>query len=203
MLECGWTNAAGQAESPVMAASTDITRLLTAWSAGDRQALDELTPIVYEELRRLAESYMRKESGGHTLQATALVHEAYGRLASADIPLRNRAHFLAFMARLMRQVLVDHARSRKSAKRGDGYQRVTLDESLIVSEDSDGLVLELDQVLEELREFDDLKSRIIEMRFFGGLTYDEAAAALGISASTLDRELRLAKAWLRHRMRQP
>jgi RNA polymerase sigma-70 factor (ECF subfamily) len=203
MPECGWTNAAGQAESPTMAASTDITRLLTAWSAGDRQALDELTPIVYEELRRLAESYMRKESGGHTLQATALVHEAYGRLASADIPLRNRAHFLAFMARLMRQVLVDHARARKSAKRGDGYQRVTLDESVIVSEDSDGLVLELDQVLDELREFDDLKSRIIEMRFFGGLTYDEAAAALGISASTLDRELRLAKAWLRQRMRQP
>jgi RNA polymerase sigma-70 factor (ECF subfamily) len=185
-----------------MAAASDITRLLTAWSAGDRQALNELTPIMYEELRRLAERYMRKEGGGHTLQATALVHEAYARLAGADLPLRNRAHFLAFMARLMRQVLVDHARARKSAKRGDGFERVTLDESVIVSADSDGLVLQLDEVLQELRQFDELKSQIIELRFFGGLTYEEAAEALDISKTTLDRELRLAKAWIGHRMKQ-
>jgi len=184
-----------------MAASTDVTRLLTAWNAGDTEALAELTPIVYEELRRLAERYMRKEGGGHTLQATALVHEAYARLAQADLPLRNRAHFLAFMARLMRQVLVDHARARKSAKRGDGLQRVTLDESVIVGGDSDERILELDALLEELRRFDELKSQIIELRFFGGLTYDEAAETLEISTSTLDRELRLAKAWLRHRMK--
>jgi RNA polymerase sigma factor (TIGR02999 family) len=186
-----------------MAAATQITRLLTAWSAGDRKALDELTPIMYEELRRLAERYMRKEAGGHTLQATALVHEAYARLAGADLPLRNRAHFLAFMARLMRQILVDHARARKSAKRGDGLERVTLDESVLISGDSDGLILDLDEALAELRRFDEMKSQIIELRFFGGLTYEEVAEALDISTSTLDRELRLAKAWLRHRMKQP
>jgi RNA polymerase sigma factor (TIGR02999 family) len=195
-------DATGQAESPVMAAVTDITRLLTAWSGGDRQALDELTPFMYEELRRIAERYMRKEAGGHTLQATALVHEAYARLAGADLSLRDRAHFLAFMARLMRQILVDYARARKSAKRGDGFERVTLDEAVVISTDSDGLVLELDEVLQELRGFDELKSQIIELRFFGGLTYDEAAEALDISTTTLDRELRLAKAWLRHRMKQ-
>lgn len=183
-----------------MAAAPDITQLLVAWSGGDRHALDQLTPILYDELRRMAVRYMRQESAGHTLQATALVHEAYARLAGADLPLQNRAHFLAFMARLMRQILVDHARARKSAKRGDGLQRVTLDESVALSSDSDAVVLELDQVLEELSQFDDLKCRIIELRFFGGLTYEEAAEALGISKTTLDRELRLAKAWLRHRM---
>jgi RNA polymerase sigma factor (TIGR02999 family) len=185
-----------------MADAPDITRLLTAWQSGDASALDELTPIVYEELRQLAQRYMRRESSGHTLQATALVHEAYARLAAADVPLQNRAHLLAFMARLMRQLLVDHARARKSAKRGEGLERITLDESLVVSEDSDVHVLELDEVLDELRAFDELKSQIIEMRFFGGLTYEEAAEALGISTSTLDRELRLAKAWLRHRLQQ-
>lgn len=183
-----------------MAAASEITQLLVAWSSGDRQALDQLTPIVYDEMRRMAQRYMRNESAGHTLQATALVHEAYARLAGADLPLQNRAHFLAFMARLMRQILVDHARARKSAKRGAGLERVTLDESVAISDESDSVVLELDQVLEELAQFDDLKCRIIELRFFGGLTYEEAAAALEISTSTLDRELRFAKAWLRHRM---
>ena len=183
-----------------MAAASDITQLLSAWNSGDRKALDELTAMVYDELRRLAERYMRKESGGHTLQATALLHEAYARLAGSEMPLNNRAHLLAFMAQLMRQVLVDHARARQSAKRGAGLEQVTLDESVIVSEDSSALVLELDGMLVELRQFDELKSRIVELRFFGGLTNDEAAVALGISPTTLDRELRLAKAWLRHRM---
>jgi len=113
---------------------------------------------------------------------------------------QNRAHFLGFMARLMRQILVDRARARKSVKRGAGLDRVTLEESVVVAEDSDGLVLDLDEALAELRKFDELKSRIIELRFFGGLTYEESAAALDISTTTLDRELRLAKAWLRHRM---
>jgi RNA polymerase sigma factor (TIGR02999 family) len=155
---------------------------------------------MYEELRRLAESYMRRESGPQTLQATALVHEAYERVVSAEMSWQNRAHFLGFMARLMRQILVDRARARKSAKRGAGLDRVTLEESVVVTEDSDGLVLDLDEALAELRKFDELKSRIIELRFFGGLTYEESAAALDISTTTLDRELRLAKAWLRHRM---
>jgi RNA polymerase sigma factor (TIGR02999 family) len=183
-----------------MGAAPDITRLLIAWRDGDRDALDELTPIMYGELRRMAERCMRRESDGHTLQTTALVHEAYARVAGVDLPWRNRAHFLGFMARLMRQILVDHARARKSAKRGANLQRVELDEAIAVEEGSDGIVLDLDDALNELRRFDELKSRIIELRFFGGLTYEEAAAALDISASTLDRELRLAKAWLRHHM---
>jgi RNA polymerase sigma factor (TIGR02999 family) len=183
-----------------MGPGSNITSLLTAWRGGDRNALNELTPMVYDELRRLAERYMRQEGSGHTLQATAVVHEAYARLARSDVSLENRAHLLAYMARLMRQLLVDHARAHKAAKRGAGLERVTLDESVMVSEDSCGQVLELDAILEELRAFDELKSQIIEMRFFGGLTYEEAARALNISESTLDRELRLAKAWLRHRL---
>jgi RNA polymerase sigma factor (TIGR02999 family) len=182
-----------------MAHTQDITQLLSDWSRGDRQALDALTPMVYEELRRLAARYMRREAGGHTLQATALVHEAYARLAHSEMPLKDRAHLLAFMAQLMRQILVDHARARQAAKRGGGLEQVTLDESVAVSVDSSDQVLELDALLAELGQFDEMKSRIVEMRFFGGLTNDEVAAALGISPTTLDRELRLAKAWLRHR----
>jgi RNA polymerase sigma factor (TIGR02999 family) len=185
-----------------MTAASEITSLLTAWRDGDGQALDQLIPVVYDELRSLAVRYMRKESGANTLQATALVHEVYARIVNVELPWQNRAHFLGSMARLMRQILVDHARARKSAKRGAGLERVTFDESVDIAEDSGGLVLELDHVLNELRQFDELKSRIIELRFFGGLTYEEAAAALDISKATLDRELRLAKAWLRHRMQE-
>jgi RNA polymerase sigma-70 factor (ECF subfamily) len=183
-----------------MSAAPEITRLLTAWRDGDRAALDALTPFVYEELRRLADRYMRQESGPQTLQATALVHEAYARVATVDMSWQNRAHFLGFMARLMRQILVDRARARKSVKRGAEFERVPLDEAVALAEESDALVIDLDESLNELRKFDELKSRIIELRFFGGLTYEEAAAALDISTTTLDRELRLAKAWLKHRL---
>ena len=186
--------------SSPMTAGAEITELLLAYRDGDRQALDRLMPAMYDELRSLAQRYMRKESGANTIQATALVHEVYARMVNVDLSWQNRAHFLGSLARLMRQILVDHARARKSAKRGGGLERVTLDESAAMAEDSGGLVLELDRVLEELRQFDELKARIIELRFFGGLTYDDAAAALEISKATLDRELRLAKAWLRHRM---
>jgi RNA polymerase sigma-70 factor, ECF subfamily len=183
-----------------MSTDSDITRLLIAWREGDSSALDALTPLVYEELRQIAERYMRNESKQQTLQTTALVHEAYARVATVEMSWQNRAHFLGFMARLMRQILVDRARARNSTKRGAAFERVTLSENLEVSSDSDAIILELDQALQELRRFDELKSRIIELRFFGGLTYDEAADALEISAATLDRELRLAKAWLRHRL---
>jgi RNA polymerase sigma-70 factor, ECF subfamily len=183
-----------------MSAAPEITALLTAWRDGDRAALDALTPFVYEELRRLADRYMRQESGPQTLQATALVHEAYARVATVDMSWQNRAHFLGFMARLMRQILVDRARARKSVKRGAEFERVPLDEAVALAEESDALVIDLDESLNELRKFDELKSRIIELRFFGGLTYEEAAAALDISTTTLDRELRLAKAWLKHRL---
>lgn len=179
---------------------TEITRLLEAWSGGDRQALDSLTPHIYEELRQLAERYMRNEKPGHTLQPTALVHEAYERLIDVDLPWRNRAHFLGVAAQVMRRILVDHARSRNARKRGVDYSRVSLDDALELAAESDELVLGLDDALAKLGRFDELKSRILEMRFFGGLTYDQAAAALDISPATLDRELRLAKAWLKHEL---
>jgi RNA polymerase sigma factor (TIGR02999 family) len=182
------------------AVAADITRLLIAWREGDRGALDALTPLMYEELRRLAERYMRREAPSHTLQATALLHEAYARVAEVELPWRDRAHFRAFMARTMRRILVDYARARNASKRGADLSRVSLDESAVLSPDSDALVLELNDVLEELRQFDERKSRIIELRYFGGLSSEEIATALDISTSTLDRELRLAKAWLRHRM---
>jgi RNA polymerase sigma factor (TIGR02999 family) len=180
---------------------TEITRLLEAWSGGDRQALDSLTPHIYEELRRVAERYMRNEKAGHTLQPTALVHEAYERLNEVDLPWRNRAHFLGVAAQVMRRILVDHARARNAAKRGGvDYSRVSLEDALELATDSDELVLGLDDALAKLGRFDELKSRILELRFFGGLTYDQAAAALDISPATLDRELRLAKAWLKHEL---
>lgn len=178
----------------------DITRLLAAWSDGDRRALDELTPILYAELRHLAERSMRNEQQGHTLQATALVHEAYERLIGVDLPWRNRAHFMGVAAQVMRRILVDHARGRNAAKRGGDHSRVSFDEALQIASDNDDLVLELDQALLKLNQFDALKSQILEMRFFGGLSYDQAAEALHISKATLDREMRLAKAWLRQQM---
>lgn len=180
--------------------SPDITQLLIAWRDGDKSALDTLTPLVYDELRRVAERYMRNESKQQTLQATALVHEAYARLTTVEMSWNNRAHFLGFMARLMRQVLVDRARARNSTKRGADFDRVTLSEDIEFSPTADDVVLELDQALQELCRFDELKSRIIELRFFGGLTYEESADALDISRATLDRELRLAKAWLKHKL---
>jgi RNA polymerase sigma factor (TIGR02999 family) len=179
---------------------SDITRLLGAWTEGDRGALDQLTPLIYEELRRLADRSMRGEAAGHTLQATALVHEAYERLVSTELPWRNRAHFLGTAAQIMRRVLVDHARVRNSIKRGVDFSRVSFDQALEIAPEADEVVLELDAALEKLGRFDALKSRILEMRFFGGLTYQETADALDISTSELDRELRLAKAWLRHQL---
>lgn len=200
LLTLAWELARRPAQSRSMPTDADITRLLLAWRDGDSSALDALTPLVYEELRRVAERYMRNESKQQTLQATALVHEAYARLATVEMSWNNRAHFLGFMARLMRQILVDRARARNSAKRGADFDRVTLHDNLDLAAESDVVILELDEALQELQRFDELKSRIIELRFFGGLTYDETADALDISTSTLDRELRLAKAWLRHRL---
>lgn len=201
LLTLAWELAQWPAQSRTMSqTSADITQLLAAWRDGDTSALGALTPLVYEELRKVAARYMRNESKQQTLQATALVHEAYARLATVEMSWRNRAHFLGFMARLMRQVLVDRARARNSVKRGVDFDRVTLGDDLAISSTSDDVVLELDQALQELCRFDELKSKIIELRFFGGLTYDEAADALDISTATLDRELRLAKAWLKHRL---
>lgn len=184
-----------------MPATAHITQLLADWQSGNREALDQLTPVIYEELHGLAQRYMRGEASGHTLQATALVNEAYLRLVDSQQPWQNRAHFLGVAAQMMRRILVDHARARGSAKRGANKTHVNVDEVTIVMQDNDDVVLGLDDALIKLAKFDERKSRLIELRFFGGLTYEETAEVLSISTTTLDRELRLAKAWLKHELR--
>jgi RNA polymerase sigma factor (TIGR02999 family) len=177
-----------------------ITQLLADWQAGNRDALDQLTPVIYQELHRLAERYMRGESAGHTLQATALVNEAYLRLIDSEQPWKSRAHFLGVAAQMMRRILVDHARSRGSAKRGSDLSHVDIDEATIVTQDNGDIVLGLDAALLKLAKFDERKSRLVELRFFGGLTDEETQEVLGISVTTLERELRLAKAWLKQEL---
>jgi len=158
--------------------------------------LEELTPLVYEELRRLARHYMGNERVGHTLQATALVNEAYLRLVDIHkVQWQNRAHFFAMSARLMRRILVDSARSRKYQKRGAGAQKVSLDEGLLVVEPGRDLVA-LDDALEALAQVDERRSKVVEMRFFGGLSVEETAEALGVSVDTVMRDWKLAKVWL-------
>jgi len=183
-----------------MADPGTVTRLLHDWGAGKQEALDEILPLVYGELRRLAARYMQGERRGHTLQATALVHEAYARLVDAEIGARSRGQFFALASRAMRNVLVDHARARGSAKRGGDGIRVTLDEALVVSSEPDPRLLDLDAALTEFAAQDERKARALEMHFFGGLTYEEIAEALDVSVSTVRGDVRLAKAWLAARL---
>lgn len=177
--------------------SPSITQLLSAWQSGDQSALNKLAPVVYAELHRLAQHYMRGEATGHTLQATALVNEAYIRLVGTQQPWQSRAHFLGVAAQMMRRILVDHARARGSHKRGSNRTHVDIDEVTLIAEDNGAQVIELDAALKKLSEFDERKSKLIELRFFGGRTYEEAAEVLAISTTTLDREMRMAKAWLK------
>jgi RNA polymerase sigma factor (TIGR02999 family) len=175
-----------------------VTQLLVAWGAGDRAALDELMPLVYEELRRLAHHYMRRERAGDSLQTSALVNEAYLRLVEQkNIHWQNRAHFFGIAARLMRQVLVDYARKRGYAKRGGDARHVPLDEALIISEERAADVVALDDALNSLAEIDPRKSHLVELRFFGGLSIEETAVVLKVSPGTVMREWTLAKAWLK------
>jgi RNA polymerase sigma factor (TIGR02999 family) len=179
----------------------EITRLLLAWSKGDREALDRLFPLVYDELRRLAKSYMRKERARHTLQTTALIHEAYLRLIDAgQVEWRSRAHFFGVAARAMRQILVAMARDRGCQKRGGGARQVSLDEAMMIDEGLDEDLVALDEALGELAQFDARKAQVVEMRFFGGLTEDEIAEALGVSTETVRRDWRLARSWLRRQL---
>jgi RNA polymerase sigma-70 factor (ECF subfamily) len=175
-----------------------ITGLLQAWSDGDEAALEQLIPLVEAELQRLARAYMRRERQGHTLQTTALVHEAFLRLCDAQkIRWTDRAHFLGISARLMRRVLVDHARSRGYKKRGGDVQRVTFDEELAAQGPDPALdVIALDRALEGLAAVDQRKARVVELRFFGGLSVDETADVLHVSSDTIKRDWRLAKEWL-------
>lgn len=180
----------------------DVTRLLRRVGAGDKQAFDQLMPVVYEQLRKLAGRCLVSERPDHTLRATALVHEAYLRLVDSDVAWQDRVHFYAVAARVMRHILVDHAKAQKRQKRGGGVEHVALDEAAVAGPDCNTGVLELDRLLERLATNDARKSQVVELLFFGGLTYDEAAAALGISTATLHRELKLAKAWLYRELAQ-
>ena len=183
-----------------MATSSDpaaITQLLLAWCAGDAAALEQLIPLVYAELRRIARSFMRKERAGHTLQTSALVNEAYLRLIDAQrVSWQNRAHFFSIAASLMRRILVDFAREHHARKRGGSAQRVTLDDALLVGQAHSEDVLAIDEALQALAEVDDRKCKVVELRFFGGLTEAEIAEALQLSPETVRRDWRLAKSWL-------
>ena len=175
----------------------DVTQLLIKWSNGDKAALDKLMPLIQEELRRLAHHYMSRERPGHTLQTTALVNEAYLRLVNRkDVHWQNRTHFFAIAATLMRSILVDHARSHTYAKRGGGAHKTELDEAMVVSQERAAEVVALDDALKELASFDLKQSRIVELRFFGGLTVEETAEVLHLSPATIKREWSTAKAWL-------
>ena len=178
-----------------------VTILLRRWQGGEEQALDELTPMVYQELRRIAGSFLRRERSDHTLQPTALLHEAYLKLAGQNATSwKDRAHFFGVAAHLMRMILVDHARSKAAGKRGGGLKAVTLNETLSASTERPADLVALDDALRELEEFDPRKAKVIELRYFGGLTIEEAAEVLGISTSTLVRDQRLAEAWIQRQM---
>jgi RNA polymerase sigma factor (TIGR02999 family) len=177
--------------------SQELTELLLGWSGGDQSALEAIVNRTYSELRRIARRCLSAERPEHTIQATALVHEAYLQLVHApQVEWQDRAHFFAIVAKLMRRILIDHARSRGSAKRGGQVQRVDLDEALVVAAEPDPAILHLDEALKRLASFDARKARVVELRYFGGLTASEISSVLGISPQTVNRDWSLAKAWL-------
>jgi RNA polymerase sigma factor (TIGR02999 family) len=179
----------------------EITAMLRSWNAGNGAAFHTLIPVVYAELRRLADSYLRRERPDHTLQATALIHEAYMRLAAQhSVEWQSRSHFFGVAAHLMRLILTDHARAHQAAKRGGEGERITFDEATIASTTHLENLLALEEALTLLASFDERRCRILEMRFFGGMTPEETAESLGVSEPTVRRELRLAKAWLRRQL---
>ena len=180
---------------------SEVTRLLVNWSNGDKAALDQLIPLVQAELRRLARRYMGRENPGHTLQTSALINEAYIRLIDQqNVQWQNRAHFFAVAAQVMRHILIDHARSHHYAKRGGGAHKVPLDEAATLTDRRAAELVALDEALNSLAAFDPRKSRIIELRFFGGLSIEETAEVMKISPITVVREWRAAKAWLQREM---
>jgi RNA polymerase sigma factor (TIGR02999 family) len=176
--------------------SGEITALLAQWRTGDPHAAQRLVPIIYGELRALADRYLRRERADHTLQATALAHEAYVRLVGQHATWENRAHFFGVAAALMRRILVDHARRKRAGKRGGPQPRVPLDERIDIDDQRSVELIALDDALKSLAGLDPQHARIVELRFFTGLTFDEIAAVLGVSESTVKREWRLARAWL-------
>jgi len=181
----------------------EISVILRDWSDGNRASADALLTIVYDELRKIAAQYLSKERSGHTLQPTALVHEAYMKLVDiSDIKWQDRAHFFAVSANVMRHILVDHARAKRAAKRGGSAQRIEFDDAVSLSNEPNVDLLAIDESLKELAKFDEQQSRIVELRFFGGLTIEETAHVVGISPATVKREWSVAKAWLRRRLQE-
>ncbi len=179
------------------AVSHNVTQLLADWREGNREALNALIPLVYDELRRLARSHLNRERSGHTLQSTALVNEAYMRLVRQDPEINNRAHFFAVSSHLMRQILVDYARRHRAAKRGDGADKLTLSEAVALLPGKGNFdLLALDEALNELGKLDPQQTRVVELRFFGGLSIEETATVVGISQATVKRDWTTARAWL-------
>ncbi|HEX8249367.1 MAG TPA: sigma-70 family RNA polymerase sigma factor [Pyrinomonadaceae bacterium] len=193
-----------QAQNPESRQSTEITRILKSWSGGNREAVDDLIPLVYDELHKVAAHYLRRQRSDHTLQPTALVNEAYLKLIDiSNVNWHDRAHFFAVASQTMRHILVDHARAQMREKRGGGVvQKLSLDEAVSFSKDKDVDVLLLDEALRELATIDEQQCKIVELRFFGGLTVEETAVVLKISPATVKREWRIAKAWLFKKMGQ-
>jgi len=183
-----------------MSDSNEVTQLLQSWQEGDQESLEALLPLVYGELRRIAQKYMGSERSDHTLQPTELVHEAFLRLVDAEVSWSDRTHFYAVAARAMRRILVDHAKSKRRVKRGGGAVHVPLDEVVPQGVQRSDVLISLDEALDRLAEQDTRKAKLVEFHFFGGLTYEECAEAAGISTATVHRDLRLAKAWLQTEM---
>lgn len=185
------------------ATSSPITQRLVAWSNGDSEALEELMQLVYQELRRLANHYLRSERPDHTLQPTALVHEAYLRLTGQNrVHWQNRAHFFGVAAQMMRRVLVDHARANCRAKRGGAAPRMSFDETINLYQEQDERIVELDDALTRLRKIDSRKSDVVELRYFGGMSVEETAEVLGVSCNTVMRDWNMAKAWLYQELKE-
>ncbi|SRR5579864_7464030 len=184
-----------------MAGDPSVTIFLRQFATGDKQALDRLMPLVYGELQKLAGGYLRNERPGHTLQPTALVHEAYARLVKQDQPdYQNRSHFMGVAAQVMRQILIDHARGRNAAKRGAGEIKFSMEQAGEIPVDRPSILIAIDDALQELARRDPAKARLIEMRFFGGLTAEESAEATGMSVAEVRRHLRVAQAWLQREL---
>ncbi len=179
--------------------SPTVTTLLRNWRSGDARALDELTPLIYDDLRRIAARYLRSERAGHTLQATALVNESFARLSDSEPSFNDRAHFFAIAARTMRHILTDYGRARRSQKRGGGIAPITLQEERVSLPTTD--IVDIDDAITKLAEIDERKADVLVLHFFGGMTYEETAEALGVSPATVDRDLRLAKAWLANELK--
>jgi len=178
----------------------EVTRLLQSLNAGNREAVDALVPLVYAELRKLAANYLRSERDEHTLQPTALVHEAFLRLVEQETAWQNRTHFFAMAANLMRRVLVDYARASKAEKRGGAAEKISLDDAFIFVKEKPSEMIALDEALEELAKIDPRRSRVVELKFFGGLNHEEIAEILGVHVNTVLRDWNLARAWLKTQM---